>query len=268
LILSNLHSHTTYSDGLNTPLQMIEKAIELNFESIGFSEHAQCGFDIDCKEIEKKDQKAYFNLLESYKEKYPEINIFKGLELDSLNPTHEGNLDYSIGSIHFLKIKGQIIPIDFDAEKLISAIELVGGKKLFVIKYYEEVLNFAKTCNFDIMGHLDIYTKFNEQIKIFNTSEKWYLDIVTNTIEELNKLDKIIEINTGAIAKGYRTTPYPDLPIFKILKDLNSKIIVGSDTHSINHLNCKFDYVEQLLKENNISKIYTLTKEGFKEKSL
>jgi len=36
----NLHIHTTYADGKDTPEQMILTAIERDFDSIGFSEHS------------------------------------------------------------------------------------------------------------------------------------------------------------------------------------------------------------------------------------
>ena len=36
----NLHTHTTMSDGRDTPVEMIERAIELGFDSIGISDHA------------------------------------------------------------------------------------------------------------------------------------------------------------------------------------------------------------------------------------
>jgi histidinol-phosphatase (PHP family) len=263
LILSNLHCHTTYSDGANTPKDMIKKAVDLNFKSIGISEHAQCGYDILCPELNKEDQINYFELLDSYKEEFPQIEIFKGLELDSLNPTYEGKVDYAIGSIHFLKINNEIYPIDYDYEKLKELIDICGTPKSFVIKYYEEIISFAKTTQFDIVGHLDLYNKFNEKNPLFSVKDKWHTDIINNTIEELTELNKIIEINTGAMGKGYRSEPYPDFSIFKSFKDLNAKIMVNSDSHSINTLNYGFDLIEKKLKENNIYQIYTLTKNGF-----
>ena len=36
----NLHTHTTYCDGKDTPEQVVLKAIEKGFNSIGFSGHA------------------------------------------------------------------------------------------------------------------------------------------------------------------------------------------------------------------------------------
>ena len=82
MILSNLHTHTIFSDGVNSPQEVIEKAIELNFESIGFSEHAECGYDIGCPELGLDKQIEYFNKLDLLQNKYTQIKIYKGLELD------------------------------------------------------------------------------------------------------------------------------------------------------------------------------------------
>ena len=38
--LQNLHTHTTYCDGNNTPEEMVQKALELGFDTLGFSIHA------------------------------------------------------------------------------------------------------------------------------------------------------------------------------------------------------------------------------------
>ena len=38
---SNFHQHTTFSDGADTPEEMIEKAKELGFVSLGFSDHSE-----------------------------------------------------------------------------------------------------------------------------------------------------------------------------------------------------------------------------------
>ena len=38
-LLQNLHIHTTYADGKDLPEEIVLKAIEKGFDSIGFSEH-------------------------------------------------------------------------------------------------------------------------------------------------------------------------------------------------------------------------------------
>ena len=43
--LSNVHSHTTFSDGKNTVEEMVQAALGLVFHTLGFSEHGPADYD-------------------------------------------------------------------------------------------------------------------------------------------------------------------------------------------------------------------------------
>ena len=57
------------------------------------------------------------------------------------------------------------------------------------------------------------------------------------------------EVNTGAIARGYRTTPYPSLFIMKELKRLGFCTVISSDCHNSAFLDCGYDLSAVLLRE-------------------
>ena len=60
MIYSDIHTHTTYCDGKSTPEEMVKKAIEKGFESIGISGHGYMDFDVSyCMTLE--DTKKYVN---------------------------------------------------------------------------------------------------------------------------------------------------------------------------------------------------------------
>ena len=40
LIKSNLHTHTTFCDGVDTPEEMVQAALGLRMDTIGFSGHS------------------------------------------------------------------------------------------------------------------------------------------------------------------------------------------------------------------------------------
>ena len=40
----NLHTHTIYCDGINTPEELVEAAIAKGFDSIGFSGHSYMSY--------------------------------------------------------------------------------------------------------------------------------------------------------------------------------------------------------------------------------
>ena len=53
-----------------------------------------------------------------------------------------------------------------------------------------------------------VYSKEEPHHK-FNEEDKKYKDIAMNALEEVAKQDKIFELNTGAISRGWKTSPYP-----------------------------------------------------------
>ena len=75
----------------------------------------------------------------------------------------------------------------------------------------------------------------------------------------------VVELNTGAISRGYRTAPYPSIPLLRHLKDLNGKIIVTSDCHNKAHLTCWYDEAAELLKSCGFRSVMQLRKHGFEE---
>ena len=66
----NLHIHTSYSDGRNAPEEIVLKAIEKGFDSIGFSEHTYMEFSDYPYQMTVEDMPNYRNEILTLKEKY------------------------------------------------------------------------------------------------------------------------------------------------------------------------------------------------------
>ena len=78
---SNLHTHSTFCDGKNTPEEIVISAINKGFASVGISGHGYTEFDLRyCV----KNVAEYQNEIKRLKEKYKnEIEIYLGVEEDS-----------------------------------------------------------------------------------------------------------------------------------------------------------------------------------------
>ena len=74
---------------------------------------------------------------------------------------------------------------------------------------------------------------------------------------------KFFEVNTGAIGRGYRTTPYPDPYIIKEMHRLGFGAIISSDCHDRNFLDCGYEQAKQLLLDAGYTEHYVLKDEGF-----
>lgn len=271
---SNIHTHSIYCDGKDTLEEMIKRAIDFNFESIGFSSHSYTGLSFDESQIKKENIDKYIDELDKLKKEYKgRINIYKGFEYDSRNsfghnPAIDPRLDYSIGSVHFFYDKGNYFFIDWSLDRQNKALEYFGSFKAMTLNYYEEVVRFSYTSPYDIVGHFDLITKFIEKGGYNPNNDDWYIDMAIEALDATLTTDKLIEVNTGAIARGYRTSPYPAVFLLKRLKEKNAKLILTSDCHNKDYLDCYFNEAEDMLKSIGIKDLYKLTDNGFKPYSL
>lgn len=258
------HCHTTYSDGKTTPEEMIRWAIAKGSDSIGLSDHYfvdfETGYDIKKEKVNEYKSKLY-TLKEQYKD---EIDVFVGAEIDWASPKADG-FDYLIGSVHWITVEGENIPVDFNSKSIIDAADryLGGDRMLFVEKYYGTVIDLAKKFKFDIVGHIDLVTKFNERELVIDTNDRRYMKYVTDTVDSLIPTGAIFEINTGAISRGYRTTPYPDKRVLEYIRSQGGEVIYSSDAHSREAMFCEFDSVIEYARSVGYKSVKKLGKNGF-----
>lgn len=271
MIRQNLHTHCTYCDGKNTLEEMVLAAIDKGFSSLGFSSHCFSNLSYDeCGIKTAADYEAYLSEVEALKQKYKnQISIYRGIELESrikdeLYPNPDPRLDYSIGSIHWFYLDSRHWEVDYKAEILLQAKETFGGFRPLIESYYNEVIEFAKHSSYSITGHIDLVTKFSELNSFGFENESWYRDAALSAAESVVKCGKLVEVNTGAISRGYRTTPYPDPFILKRLAELNAPIIVTTDCHSANNIDIKYDETVSMLSSYGFTHLYYLTDSGFK----
>ncbi|MBQ6088027.1 MAG: hypothetical protein IJK95_00550, partial [Firmicutes bacterium] len=50
----------------------------------------------------------------------------------------------------------------------------------------------------------------------------------------------LFEVNTGAMAKGYRTVPYPSADTLSVIKEMGGQLIINSDCHKAEKLDHGF----------------------------
>ena len=101
--LQNLHTHSTYVDGKDSPEELIKIAIQKGFDSIGFSEHSYM-FYSESHSMTPEFTEAYKKEISKLKTKYADqIKIFLGLEVDMYSKIDLSGYDYLIGSLHYFK---------------------------------------------------------------------------------------------------------------------------------------------------------------------
>lgn len=255
MILSDLHIHTNFCDGKDTPEEIVKSAMDKNLKCIGFSGHSYVSFDDCC--IKKEQLCEYIETVNYLKEKYKDkIKILLGLEQDFYSPLPpSGVFDYIIGSVHYLKIDEKYYSLDLNKESFIDLVNnhFDGDYIKLCEKYFETVALMAEKFKPDIIGHIDLITKFNKDFCLFDENDERYQLAIKKAVDNIIKLSATFEINTGAISRGYKTKPYPNIDIIKYISKNGGKLIFSSDSHSKNTLCFEFEKWNKILKEEKIT---------------
>lgn len=263
--LQNLHTHTTYCDGKDTVEEMINAAIDKGFGGIGFSGHSYM-FYSPSHSMSIEGTEKYKAEVTAMKDKYKDkIDVFLGLEFDAYSVVDLSGYDYLIGSFHYLKIGDEYVGFDRSAEEVARIINVYfgGDGMAFAKESYRQFAELTKYGNFDIIGHFDIITKNIEKVKFFDTDSEEYLKYAFEALDTMRGKIPFFEVNTGAISRGYRTTPYPMKNILKQMKEWGFGAIISSDCHDSKYLDCAFGDARNILLECGFSEKYILTPQGF-----
>ena len=230
----DLHIHSTFSDGNNTPEEIVISAIEKGMKKIGISDHSFTAFDQSyC--IQKNKINDYIACINDLKVKYSDkIKVLLGIEQDYYSEECTNKYDYVIGSVHYVKIDNNYIPVDETAGILKDAATKYFQGNIYdlIDLYYQTVSDIISKTNADIIGHIDLISKFNENSLLFDEKDPRYVKAYTKACDKLLETGKVFEINTGAISRGYKTSPYPSHDIYNYLNSKGAKFILSSDSHS------------------------------------
>ena len=249
MMLTDLHVHTTFSDGANTPEEVAEYAALSGVKVLGFSDHSYTSFDKSCC-MKAEDYEGYKNKINALKEKYKnKLEIRLGIEQDYYSDMPANGFDYIIGSVHYVKAGDAYITIDDTPEKLLDAVNkhFNGDVYKLIDLYYSTLSDVVEKTDCDIIGHFDLVTKFNENGALFDENDPRYIASSRRAADRLLTYGVAFEINTGAISRGYRTFPYPSDALIKYLRERGGKFILSSDSHSAENICYMFDKFDSLI---------------------
>lgn len=247
--LFDLHVHSVFSDGRDEPRDIVLVAIKKGVKTLGFSDHSYTEFD-ERYCIQKEKQTEYMNTVNDLKNEFAgKIKILCGTEQDFYSTAPTRGYDYVIGSVHYILKDGEYIPVDETADILKQAAKKYFSGDIMSLceAYFEEVGEVYEKTKCDIVGHFDLITKFNEQEKLFDETDPRYINACKKAVDRIIKNCKVFEINTGAISRGYRTTPYPSDEIRDYIRQKGGKFILSSDSHQKETLCFEFDKFRSLV---------------------
>ncbi len=293
--IASVHNHSTYCDGKHTLRQMAEKACELGLKTLGMSGHAAMATDMSyC--MTKEGSIAYAKeLLELKAEFAPKLEILLGIEWDFLCdndvfgvsqrvfPDFDAiqksgfALDYWVGSVHYLQEQDKMpYPVDNTAQDMQNGIdELYNGEAYLAVEAY--FANVAKMAQMKptVLGHFDLIKKLNKPCKIatdeqniaddkkspyifFDETAPRYVSAALNALKVARENDCLIEINTGAVSRGYRDDFYPSDFLLAEWQKMGGKITITADAHSAENLCFGFEQAAECAKKAGFTHQYVV----------
>ncbi|MCR5137347.1 MAG: histidinol-phosphatase HisJ family protein [Oscillospiraceae bacterium] len=269
-MFSNYHTHTRFCDGADSPEELVLEAIRLGCPEIGFSGHSH--FNEDVCSMSEAGTLAYCEEIRRLQKKYEgSIRIRLGIEQDIFSEIDRSCFEYVIGAVHYVETNGVRYAVDESRESFLQTVrEVYGGDcYAFAEDYYALVGSLRERTHCDVIAHFDLITKYNEGCCLFDTEHPRYRRAADAAMERLCLSDPhrddertalqplpsgqgtaaaagssvpcLLEINTGAMARGYRTEPYPEPRLTEKWLSMGGELILSSDCHDRRKLLCGFE---------------------------
>jgi histidinol-phosphatase (PHP family) len=237
---TDYHMHSSFSDGRAAPEDYIAPAIASGISEIGFSEHLTLFRKLEDWNMNPEKIPAYIEHLDRVRKNTNHVKIRTGLEVDFFEGREDEirnflmplQVDYIIGSVHFMGEK----TVDFGPE-------FYEGKNIDVIyeSYFNTVCKAAASGLFDIIGHCDLVRIFG--YKPAADPEPLYRKLART----MKNYDVAFEVNTNG-----RNRPladfYPDRRFLNIFHEENVPVCVNSDAHMPARVGQYFDEAYDLLR--------------------
>lgn len=249
MTLEDFHVHTNFCDGKDSPEDIVKEAIRRGMTRLGFSGHSYTEFDTEpCMSVDGTQR--YVDEIHRLKAKYAgQIEILCGTEQDYYSDMTTGDYDYVIGSVHYVVYEGEYISVDNTPEIFADLIHRFNDDPYKLAEeYYSLAADVVRKTNADIIGHFDLITKFNEGNRFFDEDNPRYITACNDALASLLETGKPFEINTGAVSRGWRKSPYPSAKILEYIASHNGSVILSSDSHSKDTLMFHFAECEELAR--------------------
>ncbi|MCI6640566.1 MAG: PHP domain-containing protein [Pygmaiobacter massiliensis] len=266
---SCIHTHTIFCDGADTPRCMAKAAVAAGIETLGFSGHSFIAaeqFGIPPERLAEYQTAVRQTALEWN----GSLTVLCGLELDEMAPpTDCSGFDYIIGSAHGVKgADGSWVMVDNTPAQLEEGIRCqFGGQGIQLAKaYYEQFAAFLAYLRPDVVGHFDLVRKLNAGARYFDETDPVYQTAALEALDLVLDLGLVFEVNTGAVAKKLRRTPYPDEFLLRRILEKNGKVTITTDAHSAQTLTAGAAEAEAGLARLGFRTVWDLTAQGWQER--
>ena len=265
MIRQNLHTHSAWDDGASSLAELSMAANAAGLDSLGFSIHSYMPFP-SCWTLQEGRLPDYTKAVRNLQDALSGIiAIYHGAEWDLLSEMPLDGFDYVIGSIHHIHAHGQESCVDNTPQMTNEYIRDLfdGSADAAAEAYFAQYAELSRVEKVDIVGHFDLLTKFDETSHFYDADSPRFRAAALSAMDALVAADKIFEINTGAISRGYRTTPYPSRALLLELARRKARITVSADAHAASDVTFGFAEAEALALDCGFQEVWQFDGRGF-----
>ena len=199
------------------------------------------------------------------------MDILCGIEWDQFSDDKLAGYDYWIGSVHYLHgaHTGKYYEIDFRKQDLRSCIdEDFGGDGLAAAEAYFRAVAEVAARRPDILGHIDLIKKLNRDGDFFDEEAPRYRAAALGALEAARDAACLLEVNTGAVFRGYRDDFYPSDWLLRQWAGMGGKVIITADAHSTDGLTFGYEQAAAQVKAAGFGSVQVLTAAGFETQEI
>lgn len=238
---TDLHIHSNYSsDGKATPEEIIIQAVARGINVLAITDHADFAIGDSCFV-----QENYLAHLKPLSDRQSDLTLLCGVEL-GIQAEHATrcasfinghDFDFVIGSMHRAR------ELDFYNGEFFRDLS---ADQCWEI-YLNETIRAVKTCsNFDVIGHLNIISRYN--ITRNTNPPSALAPLLDELLKWLVSNGKGIEINTSGLRYGLDSV-HPTPELIRRFRELGGEIVtIGSDSHNTATLGQDFSLAIDILK--------------------
>jgi len=239
-MIVDLHNHTPLCNHATGTLdEYIQSAIAADTKYFGICDHAPMNFDPKYR-MKFEEMTQYEANVKAAKSHYKEkIEILLGYEVDYLpgfmdERVLKANVDYLIGSVHFIEGWG------FDNPEFIGKWEEQDIDEIWQ-KYFDTIEAMANSKLFEIVGHLDL-------IKVFKfMPKKNILTMAHKALLAIKNAGMVLELNVAGYRKDVAEA-YPSKELLTEAYKLGIGITFSSDAHKPEQVALYSDKIVELAK--------------------
>lgn len=251
ILRSDLHSHTNWVDGRDSPEDMVLGAVAAGLEEFGISEHVALPapnpvWEVFPLGLRPDRAKAHADAVAALAVKYAgRIRVRRGYEADYVREASFPDRglyeplapDYLIGSVHFLRAPDGTIASVGTGKSAMAAFdaalrELWGGSPERLARaYFAAEREMVSRFDFDVVAHPDLILHHNRDRVVFDTAAPWWREELEATADAIAASGKAVEINTGGLFRGLVPDAYPAKPFRDLLRARGVKFVLSSDAH-------------------------------------